>query len=49
MTRQPGSRFYKTVVIVWLTLSIGSVVLAIVSWMELSSKLADGRRNERHS
>jgi signal transduction histidine kinase/CheY-like chemotaxis protein len=44
MTRQPGSRFYKTVVIIWLTLSIGSVVLAIVSWMELSSRLADGRR-----
>jgi len=44
MTRQPGSRFYKTVVIVWLTLSVGSVVLAILSWMELSSRLTDGRR-----
>ena len=44
MTRQPGSRFYKTVVIVWLTLSIGSVVLAIASWMDLSSKMAEGRR-----
>jgi signal transduction histidine kinase/DNA-binding NarL/FixJ family response regulator len=44
MTRQPGSRFYKTVVIVWLTLSIGSVVLAVASWMELSSEMANGRR-----
>src|SRR5579859_1736692 len=44
MTRQPGTRFYKTVVIVWLTLSVGSVVLAIISWLELSTKLAEGRR-----
>jgi signal transduction histidine kinase/CheY-like chemotaxis protein len=44
MTRQPGSRFYKTVVIIWLTLSIGSVVLAIISWLELSSQLSAGRK-----
>ena len=35
MARQPGNRFYKTVVIVWLTLSIGSVVLGGVCWFQL--------------
>jgi signal transduction histidine kinase/CheY-like chemotaxis protein len=44
MARQPGNRFYKTVVIVWLTLSIGSVVLAGVCWFQLFTLMAaDGR------
>ncbi|MGH7975475.1 MAG: ATP-binding protein [Limisphaerales bacterium] len=44
MARQPGNRFYKTVVIVWLTLSIGSVVLAGVCWFQLFALMAvDGR------
>ncbi len=39
-----GNRFYKTIVIVWLSLSIGSVVLAAVSWWHLSELLAQGRK-----
>ena len=42
MARQPGNRFYKTVVIVWLTLSIGSVVLAGVCWFQLFMLMASG-------
>jgi signal transduction histidine kinase/CheY-like chemotaxis protein len=40
MVQQPGNRFYKTVVIVWLTLSIGSVVLAGVCWFQLFTLMA---------
>jgi signal transduction histidine kinase/CheY-like chemotaxis protein len=39
-----GNRFYKTIVIVWLTLSIGSVVLAAVSWWHLSMLMQQGRK-----
>jgi signal transduction histidine kinase/CheY-like chemotaxis protein len=42
MARQPGNRFYKTVVIIWLTLSIGSVVLAGVCWFQLFTLMAAG-------
>jgi signal transduction histidine kinase/CheY-like chemotaxis protein len=42
MAQQPGNRFYKTVVIVWLTLSIGSVVLAGVCWFQLFTLMAAG-------
>src|SRR5262245_38197524 len=40
MARQPNNQVYKTVVIVWLTLSIVSVVLATVTWLQLSQRLA---------
>jgi CHASE3 domain sensor protein len=40
MTRDPNKQFYKTVVVVWLTLSAASVVLAAITWVQLSSKLA---------
>ena len=40
--RRLGNRFYKTIVVLWLTLSIGSVVLAAISWWNLSN-LMDSR------
>jgi signal transduction histidine kinase/CheY-like chemotaxis protein len=43
MSRQPNRNVYKTVVVVWLTLSIGSVVVATVTWMQLSIQLASSR------
>ena len=42
--RRLGNRFYKTIVILWLTLSIGSVVLAAISWWNLSTLMAQGRQ-----
>ena len=42
--RQLGNPFYKTIVIVWLTLSIGSVVLAAISWWNLSILMTQGRK-----
>ncbi len=39
-----GNRFYKTIVILWITLSIGSVVLAAISWVQLSARLVKGRQ-----
>jgi signal transduction histidine kinase/CheY-like chemotaxis protein len=41
--RRLGNPFYKTIVIVWLTLSIGSVVLAAISWWHLTELMAQGR------
>ncbi len=43
MIRDPKKQFYKTVVVVWLTLSVASVLLAAITWGQLSSKLADAR------
>jgi signal transduction histidine kinase/CheY-like chemotaxis protein len=42
--RRLGNRFYKTIVILWITLSIGSVVLAAISWWNLSKLMAQGRK-----
>jgi signal transduction histidine kinase/CheY-like chemotaxis protein len=44
MARQPNRNVYETVVAVWLTLSIGSVVVATVTWLQLSGKLATVRQ-----
>jgi len=43
MIRDPNKHFYKTVVVVWLTLSIAGVVLAAITWVQLSSKLIQAR------
>ena len=43
MIRDPNKQFYKTVVVVWLTLSVASVLLAAITWVQLSSKLAAAR------
>ena len=42
--RQPGNQFYKTVVVVWITLSVASVVLAAITWWQLASRLAIARQ-----
>ncbi len=42
--RQPGNQFYKTVVVVWITLSVASVVLAAITWWQLASRLATARQ-----
>jgi signal transduction histidine kinase/CheY-like chemotaxis protein len=44
MKRQAGKQFYKLVVVAWLTFSVGSVVLALVSWYQLSARMAAGRQ-----
>jgi len=44
MRRQPNRVIYQTVVVVWLTLSIGSVVVAMATWVQLSAKLASARQ-----
>jgi signal transduction histidine kinase/CheY-like chemotaxis protein len=44
MRRQPGNQFYKTVVVVWITLSVASVVLAAITWWQLASRLATARQ-----
>jgi signal transduction histidine kinase/CheY-like chemotaxis protein len=42
--RRLGNRFYRTIVILWITLSIGSVVLAAISWVQLTGRMAEGRQ-----
>ncbi|HEY1717877.1 MAG TPA: ATP-binding protein [Verrucomicrobiae bacterium] len=44
MKRQAGKQFYKLVVVAWLTFSVGSVALALVSWYQLSAQMVAGRR-----
>src|SRR5665213_204823 len=41
--RQSNNGIYKTVVILWLSLSVGSIVLAAISWTELSRQMANAR------
>jgi len=43
MVRQSNNLVYRTVVVVWLTLSVSSVVLAAVTWIQLSNDLAAAR------
>src|SRR5882724_1938715 len=38
-----SNQFYKTVVVVWITLSVASVVLAALTWFQLSERLAASR------
>ena len=44
MKQQSGSQFYRIVVAIWLTCSLGSVMLAAISWTQLSARLAAGKR-----
>ena len=37
MLRQPNNLIYKTAVILWITLSIGSIVIAAITWWQLST------------
>lgn len=45
MLKQPYNQTYNVVVVVWLTLSLGSVVLAALSWTRLSLLLQTGRKD----
>jgi len=38
-SKQANGQFYEKVVVVWLTLSLASVVLAAVNWVRLSRQL----------
>ncbi len=40
MLRNPNNQVYKTVVVVWLTLSVASVLLSAVTWWQLSRRLS---------
>jgi signal transduction histidine kinase/DNA-binding NarL/FixJ family response regulator len=44
MKQQSGRQFYQLVLAVWLTFSVGSMVLAVLSWMQLSARLAAGKQ-----
>ena len=39
-----GKQFYRMLVVIWLTFSIGSVVLAAASWWNLTRLMAQGRK-----
>jgi len=41
---QTGKQFYKLVVVAWLTFSLGSVVLALISWHQLSARMNYGKQ-----
>ena len=43
MKQQTGRQFYRFMVVIWLTFSIGSVVLAVASWVQLSNRMAIGK------
>ena len=44
MKLEAGKQFYKLVVVAWLTFSFGSVALALLSWHQLSTRMAAGRQ-----
>jgi len=45
MVKQPNKHIYHAVVVVWLTLSLGSVVLAAVTWSQLARLVSTGRQD----
>ena len=44
MSLQAKKQFYKLVVVAWLTFSLGSVVLALISWHQLSVRMNQGKQ-----
>ncbi len=44
MKLHTGKQFYKLVVVAWLTFSLGSVLIALVSWHQLSAVRVVGRQ-----
>jgi signal transduction histidine kinase/CheY-like chemotaxis protein len=44
MLKQPNKHIFKAVVVVWLALSLGSVLLAAATWSQLSRLVATGRQ-----
>ncbi len=54
MSLQTKKQFYKLLVVAWLMFSLGSVVLALLSWHQLTMRMNYGRqvtmtRNELHA
>jgi signal transduction histidine kinase/DNA-binding NarL/FixJ family response regulator len=45
MQQQSGRQFYRLVVILWLTLSVVGVIVALISWHQLSARMTEGRQN----
>jgi signal transduction histidine kinase/CheY-like chemotaxis protein len=43
MLRQPNNLIYKTAVILWITLSVGSVMLSAITWLQLSAWRTAGK------
>ena len=43
MKGHPNNLFYKSIVTIWLALSVASVFLAAVTWVQLSNRLAAAR------
>src|SRR5882672_5292750 len=39
MVQQPNNQIYRSVVVLWLTMSVASVMLAAVTWLQLSRRL----------
>jgi len=39
-----GKQFYKLVVVAWLTFSLGSVLLAFISWHQLAAQMNVGKQ-----
>lgn len=39
MWQPPNNQVYKTVIVLWLTLSVASVLLAVLTWFDLARKL----------
>ena len=44
MKLEAGKQFYQLVVVAWLTFSLGSVVLAVLSWHQLTAKMDAGKQ-----
>ena len=44
MDLKVGRQFYKLVVVAWLTFSFGSVVLALLSWHQLTARMEYGKQ-----
>src|SRR5882672_6584444 len=44
MIPRPNNQIYKSVLVVWISLSIGSVILAAVNWLRLSNEHEAGIR-----
>ena len=44
MVKQPNKHIYNAVVVIWLTLSLGSVLLAALTWTQLALLVRTGRQ-----
>ena len=44
MRLEAGKQFYQLVVVAWLSFSLGSVVLALISWHQLTVQMTAGKQ-----